>query len=78
MNGKVDAVQMFFFLVGYLIILTVLRPIAWMAGQLMNTDQFMEYELTGETEGLPETLLQCHFVHHKSCMIWRGIEPMLL
>jgi hypothetical protein len=36
---------------------------------MMNVEQSVERELTGETEVLGEKLLQCHFVHHKSYMI---------
>jgi hypothetical protein len=41
----------------------------------MNAEQSLEWELAGETEVLRENLPHCHFVHHKSYMIWPGIEP---
>ena len=28
-----------------------------------------------KAEALGENLSQCHFIHHKSQMNWRGIEP---
>jgi len=31
--------------------------------------------LTGKSETPGETLSPCQFVHHKSHMDWRGIEP---
>jgi hypothetical protein len=40
----------------------------------MNVEQSVEWELAGETEVLRGNLLQCHFVHHKSHMTWRGLE----
>jgi hypothetical protein len=33
---------------------------------MINVEQLVEWELTGETEIPGETLPQCHFVHHKS------------
>jgi hypothetical protein len=42
---------------------------------IMNLEQSVEWELTGETEVLGENLPQCHFVHHKSHMTLPGIEP---
>jgi hypothetical protein len=44
--------------------------IAW----LTNVEQFMEWELTGETEVLAENSLLCPFAHHKSIMTWLGIK----
>jgi hypothetical protein len=35
----------------------------------------VEWELEGETEVFREHLHPFHFVHHKSHMIWPGIEP---
>jgi hypothetical protein len=35
----------------------------------------VEWELAGETYVSRENMLQRHFVHHKSHMTWRGLEP---
>jgi hypothetical protein len=35
---------------------------------MMNVEQSVEFELTGEIEVRGENLPQCHFVHHKSHM----------
>jgi hypothetical protein len=35
---------------------------------MMIVEQFVEWELVGETEVFGENLPQCHFVHHKSHM----------
>jgi hypothetical protein len=37
--------------------------------------QLLEQELAGETELFGNNLLQCHFVHHKSHMLWPGSNP---
>jgi hypothetical protein len=41
---------------------------------MMIVEQSVKWELAGETEVLAESLLQCHFVHHKSHMIWPRLE----
>jgi hypothetical protein len=41
----------------------------------MIVEQSVEWELAGETEVLGENLPQCYFVHHKSHMTGRGLEP---
>jgi hypothetical protein len=42
---------------------------------IMNVEQSVEWELTGETEVLGENLPQRHFVHHKSRMATPELEP---
>jgi hypothetical protein len=42
---------------------------------MMSVQQSVEWELAGVTEILGENLHHCHFVHHKSHMIWSELEP---
>jgi hypothetical protein len=42
---------------------------------MMNVERSVDWELTGETEVVGGNLPQCHFVHHKSHMIWPVLEP---
>jgi hypothetical protein len=42
---------------------------------MTSVEQSVEWELAGGTEVLGEILPQWHFVHHKSYMIWTGLEP---
>jgi hypothetical protein len=41
---------------------------------MVSVEQMMEWRLAGETEVVGENLPQCHYVHHKSHMIWPGLE----
>jgi hypothetical protein len=41
---------------------------------MMIVEQYVEWELTVETEVLGENLPQCHFVHQKSHMTLPGLE----
>jgi hypothetical protein len=45
-----------------------------MTVRLMNMEYLVEWELAGETEVPRGNLSQCHFVHNKSHISWRGIE----
>jgi hypothetical protein len=47
-------------------------------GWLMHMEQFVERELTGETEIRKENLLQYHFVYQKLRINWPGIKPQTL
>jgi hypothetical protein len=40
----------------------------------MNVEQLVEWEVAGETEVPGEKLPKCHFIHHKSHMVWPEIE----
>jgi hypothetical protein len=42
---------------------------------MMNVEQWVEWELAGETEVLGENLPRFHSAHHKSHMTWPGLEP---
>jgi hypothetical protein len=42
---------------------------------MVIVEQLVEWRLAGETEVLGENLHQRHFVHHKSHMARRGLEP---
>jgi hypothetical protein len=58
----------------YIPMLSVSRLYTSIIEWLMNMEQLVEWELTGETEVLGEILPQFHFVHHKSHMSWPEIE----
>jgi hypothetical protein len=42
---------------------------------MMSVEQYVEWELAGETEVLRENLPQWKFVHLRSHMAWPGLEP---
>jgi hypothetical protein len=42
---------------------------------IVIVEKLVEWRLAGETEVLGEDLPQCHFVHHKTHMIWPVLEP---
>lgn len=44
---------------------------------LVVVERLMEWELVGETEVLGETPPHCHFVYHKSHVIWSEMKPGL-
>jgi hypothetical protein len=50
----------------YLLTMTVSTLIAPMIWWLLSVEQVVEWELTGETEVLRESLPRWHFIHHKS------------
>jgi hypothetical protein len=41
----------------------------------MSVEQYVERELAQKTDVFRENLQECHFAHHKSDMIWPGLEP---
>jgi hypothetical protein len=41
---------------------------------MMNVEQAVEWELTGESDLLGAALTQCYFVHHKSHMTLDQIQ----